>query len=837
MAGFDVFVSYARADNEQGWVTAIRDLLIEDARSHSDRVPNVFLDTSEIHGMQDWKARILGALQSSKVLLICLSPAYLASEYCRWEREEFAAGEVRMRAAIGASDEDDGLTAQVFFVDLPETDPELSLAWRERFERTHGVDLRPWFTEGPETLRRAEVAERLRSLGADVFHRLDRAARADAAPGNLRRINPYFVGRTQELSRLRETVSRPGTVGVVTAVHGLGGLGKTELAVHYAHAFRDAYGGGTWVLLADGHSELVPLIGSLALEPRFGFSGSEAARRDPELLGREVIGELERRMNAGGQILLVLDNVSDQSLLSAPQLGQLPSRHELHVVATTRLGESDFVARAEVGFLALGGLDEDEGMRLIRDILVAGEPGVGAFVSPDEEAAARELVRLLAGFTLGIEQVALFLRARREIAPSMMLDLLRRDGLGGLEAEATRGDWSDVRHQQRLASVVFDTTLQQLSGPGAAGEGDTSYGARPGSADRVGRAARAALEAASLLPPDSVPWAWLEAIVHHLVPEAVEPRPFAPQGDWPQVRRILMARQLITPGDRPELARIHRLLADHVRPNAGSEVASLVQAHLLDRGRHGNSLGGLPGWEWRPLLEALVLTVHSLEDEDRVGFLGEVVGDCTDALIEAASNGARLEALNLVTLGGQLLRPSGDGLPTWTMFALHQVLGRLWEDVDRDKALTAYQESLDITRRLAAALPDNLQTQRDLTVSLNNIGRLWEDVDRSQALTAYQESLDIRRRLAAALPGVTPQMDLCVGLAKVAGFSDDPIQAELLTEAAEIAERLHRQFPNHKGLRGLASAVLKTLADALERDEPQRAAGLRERAAELAGGD
>lgn len=119
MAGFDVFVSYARADNEQGWVTAIRDLLIEDARSHSDRVPNVFLDTSEIHGMQDWKARILGALQSSKVLLICLSPAYLASEYCRWEREEFAAGEVRMRASIGASDEDDGLMAQVFFVDLP----------------------------------------------------------------------------------------------------------------------------------------------------------------------------------------------------------------------------------------------------------------------------------------------------------------------------------------------------------------------------------------------------------------------------------------------------------------------------------------------------------------------------------------------------------------------------------------------------------------------------------------------------------------------------------------------------------------------------------------------
>lgn len=71
-------------------------------------------------------------------------------------------------------------------------------------------------------------------------------------PGNLRRQNPHFVGRREELRRLHEQLGDPGIVGVVTAVHGLGAQGKTELAVAYAHSFANCYPAGLWVLEAEG---------------------------------------------------------------------------------------------------------------------------------------------------------------------------------------------------------------------------------------------------------------------------------------------------------------------------------------------------------------------------------------------------------------------------------------------------------------------------------------------------------------------------------------------------------------------------------------------------------
>lgn len=778
---FDVFISYARKDNATGWVTAIRDFLVKDARTGSRRVPEVFLDTSEIHTMQDWKTRILSALQSSRVLLICLSPNYLASPYCTWEREEFAQREVRMRARIGAGHDDDGVTAQVFFVDLPETDPALSQEWRERFERTHGIDIRPWFTEGPAALSRGEVVDHLQRLGTDVFHRLELAERSEAAVGNVQRFNPFFVGRVEELTRLHETVSRPGSIGVVTAVHGLGGLGKTELTVHYAHAFRDAYPGGVWLLAAEGQRDLVALVGTLAREPRFGFSGSEEARLDPVLLGREVLAELERRIAAQGPALLLFDNVSEASLLAAPQVQQLPANRGLHLVATTRLGVSDFQGRAEVGFLQLGGLSDAAALTLISDVLVAGEAGALPFANAAEEDAAREIVRLLGGFTLGVEQVAVFLRARRdEVSPSLLLVMLRRRGLAGLESEATIGEFDALRHQQRLASIVFATTLDQLTEP--VPEDADPTGARRRRAGLIGEAARTALAAASLLPPDSVPWPWLHSVVSRLVPEAVAARDLAPQGDWPQVTRVLAARQLLTPGDYPELARMHRLLGDHVRPTPDSPVADAVRAVLLDQARQGSELGGLPGWAWLPWVRGLGLARQS--DPSPPRFVQQLLGAGADALLEAAGNGARAEVLALV------------------------------EACETD--LAASPASVD---------------PRTRTVLLQVVGRLWQDVDRAQALTAYQDSLAIARRIADALPGITPQWDLCVSLANVGSLSGEPA---LLAEAASIAEHLHRQHPEHAGLRGLAVRRLRALADAIEQAEPERAADLRARADDIA---
>ena len=88
---------------------------------------------------------------------------------------------------------------------------------------------------------------------------------------------------------------------------------------------------------------------------------------------------------------------------------------------------------------------------------------------------------------------------------------------------------------------------------------------------------------------------------------------------------------------------------------------------------------------------------------------------------------------------------------------------------DGPGALAAYQESLDIARKLAAADPGSAQAQRDVSVSLGKIGDVkLRSGDGPGALAAYQESLDIDRKLAAANPGnAEAQRDLLDSLAKV----------------------------------------------------------------------
>jgi hypothetical protein len=53
------------------------------------------------------------------------------------------------------------------------------------------------------------------------------------APGNLASHNPHFVGRETEMLRLHEAAGL-GRFGVLTALQGMGGLGKTALAIQYA---------------------------------------------------------------------------------------------------------------------------------------------------------------------------------------------------------------------------------------------------------------------------------------------------------------------------------------------------------------------------------------------------------------------------------------------------------------------------------------------------------------------------------------------------------------------------------------------------------------------------
>ena len=75
---------------------------------------------------------------------------------------------------------------------------------------------------------------------------------------------------------------------------------------------------------------------------------------------------------------------------------------------------------------------------------------------------------------------------------------------------------------------------------------------------------------------------------------------------------------------------------------------------------------------------------------------------------------------------------------------------------DRAGALSAYEESLAIRRKLAASDPKNTGWQRDVSVGLCQVGNVQVAAgDRAAALSAYEESLAILRKLAASDPDNT----------------------------------------------------------------------------------
>jgi hypothetical protein len=276
---YDLFISYSRRDNNQDRITEFKERIQADHRRFVGAGgPDlaIFFDTLEIRGMDDWRHRILAGIRDTRLLLACLSPAYLDSEYCAWEFHEYLKFEAA-RALLG-----EGI-APVYLVEVPGwTDKDFdrrAAEWVVELRRRQHVDLRPWSHRGAAALQDAAVRARMEQLESQIHDRLGRIRKVLEAKGNVDRHNEHFTGRTAELRRLHESAGL-GKVGVLTVIHGLGGMGKTALAIEYAYAFAHEYPGGRWQVRCAGREDLRAALVSLAGARDLEFEFSDAEKKD-----------------------------------------------------------------------------------------------------------------------------------------------------------------------------------------------------------------------------------------------------------------------------------------------------------------------------------------------------------------------------------------------------------------------------------------------------------------------------------------------------------------------------------------------------------------------------
>jgi tetratricopeptide (TPR) repeat protein/DNA-binding XRE family transcriptional regulator len=215
-----------------------------------------------------------------------------------------------------------------------------------------------------------------------------------APPRQLPPAIAQFTGRGSHVKAMVELLGRSSAVGV-SAIAGMGGIGKTSLAVYVGHRVADQFPDGQLYLDLRGSSPDAPIPAREALGQlmrALGVSHDETPADVEELAARY------RSSLAGRRVLLVLDNAGDADQV-APLL---PGTAGCAAIITSRRALSTL---PQVHQLRLDVLSEPEAVQLLA--ATAGQSRVDA--EPDAAAA---VVRLCGRLPLAVHLVGARLAAR-----------------------------------------------------------------------------------------------------------------------------------------------------------------------------------------------------------------------------------------------------------------------------------------------------------------------------------------------------------------------------------------------------------------------------------------
>jgi DNA-binding SARP family transcriptional activator/tetratricopeptide (TPR) repeat protein len=256
------------------------------------------------------------------------------------------------------------------------------------------------FAEGQRLLAEqlgVDPGPALRAAHEEVL-RADRAAApATPTPSFLPLDTAHFVGRDAAIAEVLAVVSgAPTGRPAVVALEGMGGVGKTALAVHLAHRLIDRYPDGAHFLdlrgFTDGES---PMPVDAALAALLWQTGVPADQVAADLGSRR---EQWRRLTVGKRLLVVLDNAADAA--QARQL--LPGSVAALVLVTSRRHLLDLEEAVPV---AVDVLTSGAAAELFRRI------GSDRRVDAEPEATAA-VVRLCGGLPLAVRIAAARFRRR-----------------------------------------------------------------------------------------------------------------------------------------------------------------------------------------------------------------------------------------------------------------------------------------------------------------------------------------------------------------------------------------------------------------------------------------
>src|SRR5579875_1210148 len=274
----------------------------------------------------------------------------------------------------------------------------------------------------------------------------------DAAARLPRQLPPaarHVVGRAgelKELSELLDQVEVSGGTAVISAIGGTAGVGKTALAVYWAHQVADRFPDGQlYVNLRGFDPSGAPVRAHEAARVFLDALGVPAERIPAGLDERAA---LLRGLLAGRRMLLLLDNAAD----AAQVRPLLPATPGCLTLITSRSELTGLAATHSAQLLSLDVLTGVEATELL-------ERRLGRQRVAGERPAVAQLTRLCARLPLALSVIAARAAVRRDLPLAALVAELQ-DARGVLDALSGSDTESSIR-------AVFSWSCQQLGSEAA----------------------------------------------------------------------------------------------------------------------------------------------------------------------------------------------------------------------------------------------------------------------------------------------------------------------------------------------------------------------------------